>query len=149
MKSLFDKKNLDEILDRINSLKKDSKSNWGTMDVSQMLAHCQEPIKIALGITTQIKEPYVKKMIMGLFKHKLYDDSTWKKNLPTTDQFKIKSNKNFDEEKEKLIKIISEFYSKKDQPEFPNHPIFGKFTIEQWGEMQYKHLDYHLNQFGQ
>ena len=28
------------------------------------------------------------------------------------------------------------------------HPMFGKFTMEQWGKMEYKHLDHHLRQFG-
>ena len=28
------------------------------------------------------------------------------------------------------------------------HPIFGAFTHQQWGQLQYKHLDHHLRQFG-
>ncbi|MGB5666410.1 MAG: DUF1569 domain-containing protein, partial [Maribacter sp.] len=28
------------------------------------------------------------------------------------------------------------------------HPLFGEFTVEQWGQMEFKHLDHHLKQFG-
>ena len=35
----------------------------------------------------------------------------------------------------------------KDKKEWDPHPVFGSFTPEQWGQMQYKHLDHHLRQF--
>ena len=49
---------------------------------------------------------------------------------------------NLDEE------LIESFYNLKDRNEWNPHPMFGKFTKQQWGQMQYKHLDHHLRQFG-
>ncbi len=43
---------------------------------------------------------------------------------------------------------MNDFHLKKDQSEWPLHPVFGKFTKEQYGKMNYKHLDHHLTQFG-
>ena len=148
MKSLFTSKAFDEINERLGQLNSNHNKQWGTMDVSQMLAHCCEPLKIALEIETSIKEPYLKKLIMGLFKHKLYDDSEWKKNLPTTDQFKISSDKDFETELDKLRSLIKKFHQEKNKTNWVEHPVFGKFAPEQWGKMQYKHLDHHLKQFG-
>ncbi|PCJ51501.1 MAG: hypothetical protein COA70_14110 [Planctomycetota bacterium] len=148
MNSIFTLESFDEINTRLKKLNKNSNKQWGTMDASQMLAHCCEPLKIALGLEKSIQEPYLKKLIMGLFKHKLYDDSTWKKNLPTTDQFKIFENKNFDLELESLKSLAKRIHQEKNKTEWDAHPIFGKFTTEQWGKMQYKHLDHHLKQFG-
>jgi len=147
MESLFTQKSFDAINVRLDKLNKKNKNQWGTMDVSQMLAHCCEPLKIALGIEKSLKEPYLKKLILSLFKQKLYDDSVWKKNLPTTDQFKIKSPKNFDIELKNLKSLLYKFYQEKDKIDCTEHPLFGKFETEQWGQMQYKHLDHHLKQF--
>ncbi len=148
MKSLFTQEVFEEINMRLESLNDNSESLWGKMNVSQMLAHCCEPLKIALGIETSIKEPYIKKLILSLFKHKLYDDSEWKKNLPTTDQFKITNDKYFDIEVENLKSLIEKFHREKNKSDWAEHPMFGKFSPEQWGKMQFKHLDHHLRQFG-
>ncbi|WP_253256011.1 DUF1569 domain-containing protein [Formosa algae] len=53
----------------------------------------------------------------------------------------------FDKEKTRLVLLITEFSKKSTVKTWPNHPLFGYFTPEQWGKMQYKHLDHHLNQF--
>jgi hypothetical protein len=38
-----------EIIDRINKLTSQTQAQWGKMNVSQMLAHVQMPIRIAFG----------------------------------------------------------------------------------------------------
>ena len=60
-----------------------------------------------------------------------------------------KQNSNtFNSEKVKLLNLINELHEQKDKEQWKAHPIFGHFTKAQWGQMQYKHLDHHLNQFG-
>ena len=49
VKNLFDPQAKKEIIDRINKLSPDSKSQWGKMNVAQMLSHCQMPMGITLG----------------------------------------------------------------------------------------------------
>ncbi|MEC8832876.1 MAG: DUF1569 domain-containing protein, partial [Bacteroidota bacterium] len=82
------------------------------------------------------------------FKKSLYNDKPWKQGLPTAKGFKVVDDKDIAEEREVLIELINDFHSKKDQKEWDPHPVFGSFTPEQWGQMQYKHLDHHLRQFG-
>jgi hypothetical protein len=48
MKDLLNPADRGEIISRINRLTPEHKGLWGTMDVSQMLAHCQRPIELAL-----------------------------------------------------------------------------------------------------
>jgi hypothetical protein len=148
MKSLFDKESFEEINNRLDRIDDLSVSQWGKMDVSQMFAHCCEPLKIALGIKDSKQEHYLKKLILSLFKHKMYDDSEWKKNLPTPDQFKISDKKKFDLELNNHKSLIENFHLDKNKTEWPKHPMFGIFTSEQWGKMQYKHINHHLKQFG-
>ena len=148
MQSLFESKSNKEILDRINKLDENSQAKWGKMDVAQMLAHCSEPVKVPLEKLTLKKPNLIMKVLFSFFKDSLYNDKPWKHGLPTSKEYKIIDSKVFLEEKNNLIGLINELYSKKEQTNWPKHPFCGQLTSEQWGKMQYKHLDYHLNQFG-
>ena len=78
----------------------------------------------------------------------MYNEKLWKKNMPTTRQFKVEDEMDFAKEKKALLGLINDFYATRDLKERKSHPAFGHFTYEQWGQMQYKHLDHHLRQFG-
>jgi len=148
MKSLFSKEILEEINDRIDNLKNDSKPLWGKMNVSQMCSHCIKPLELALNDSDiASKPPLLKKLILSLFKKQMYNDKEWKKNLPTPNIFRVSDPTDFNREKDNLKSIIFEFHQKKDKTSWNEHPMFGKFTPEQWGIMQYKHIDHHLRQF--
>ena len=87
-------------------------------------------------------------MAKVFFKKSLYNEKPWRKGLPTAKFLKIKDDKNFNEEKPKLVDLVNEVYSHREKKEWNPHPAFGYFTKQQWGQMQYKHLDHHLKQFG-
>ncbi len=78
----------------------------------------------------------------------MYNDKPWRKNIPTSKEFIVDGDIDFYSVKSDLIKEIDNFYKRKNQTDWPIHPIFGKFTKEQYGKMNYKHLDHHLSQFG-
>ncbi|MEM5565323.1 DUF1569 domain-containing protein [Psychroserpens sp. AS72] len=146
MKSLFTLEAHDEIMKRLNNLDENSVANWGKMDVSQMLWHCQGPINIQLEKNNYgLKPSWFAKVF---FKKSLYNDKPWRKGLPTAKFLKTNDTKDFSSEKEQLTTLIDEAFSHRDKSEWNPHPAFGYFTAQQWGEMQYKHLDHHLKQFG-
>lgn len=145
MKSLFEAESLKEIKKRLNTLTAESQRKWGKMDVSQMLHHCQLPLKISLGKGNMKKQFFP---LAFLFKKSLYNDKPWRQNLPTSKSFKITEIKNFETEQAEIEKLVDEFHTKKNKTQWDPHPLFGKFTPQQWGQMQYKHLDHHLKQFG-
>jgi hypothetical protein len=119
------------------------------MTVGQMLCHCQKPLEVANGkikLNTQIG--FFKKLLFKLLKPIMYNDKPYQKNLDTVREFRIKEPKHFSTERTKLIGVINEFTNLKDKTNWPAHPLFGNFNAEQWGQMQYKHLDHHLSQFG-
>ena len=61
----------------------------------------------------------------------------------------IKENCNFEKSREELLASIDEFAEKSAKNNLlSEHALFGKMTIEDWGFMEYKHLDHHLKQFG-
>ncbi|MEM0518253.1 DUF1569 domain-containing protein [Aequorivita flava] len=147
MKSLFDTETLLEIRKRLNALTENSEKHWGKMTVGQMLHHCQGPLNIML----EKKDYGIRSNFLAtlFFKKMLYNDSPFKKSLPTARFLKETEPRNFTNERTKLIALLDEFESKRTQEEWNAHPGFGYFTKQQWGQMQYKHLDHHLKQFGE
>jgi hypothetical protein len=148
MKSLFDKAAYEEIISRLNQLTPQSQKQWGKMDAAQMLAHCKAAFKVPLN-EKPIPRMFIGMLLGWMFKKKLYSEEPWKQNLPTAPDFIIKDNRNFDKEKAALLSLIDRFH-KADPSTIEKvvHPMFGKFTGEQWSKAMYKHLDHHLTQFG-
>lgn len=146
MKNLFEEPVYHEIRERLEKLSESSERLWGKMTHGQMLHHCQGPFNILLG-----KDDYGMKtnwLAILIFKKSLYNDKPWRKNLPTAKFLKETEPRDFASEKKKLIALLEEFHSQRNREEWPEHPGFGKFTKQQYGQMQYKHLDHHLRQFG-
>ena len=146
VKNLFDPAVKQEIIDRINKLTPQTKPIWGKMNVSQMLAHIQMPIRIAYG-THQPKGSFLLRLIGPLFKSKLWDEQPYKQSLPTDPTFvMIGIEKEFEKEKLAVLELITKFSNETIVSE--RHPVFGKITKENWSKATWKHLDHHLRQFG-
>ncbi|HEX5654983.1 MAG TPA: DUF1569 domain-containing protein [Chitinophagaceae bacterium] len=148
VKSLFDKAVYDEMMERINHLSTDSPRQWGKMSAAQMLAHCRQAFKVPLS------EKPIPRMLIGrilgwMVKSKLYGSKPYARNLPTSPDFIIKDQRDFDQEKSELVNLVTQFHQKgPDQVGNYPHPFFGTFSKEQWGKSMWKHLDHHLRQFG-
>jgi len=146
MKSLFEPETMAEVRLRLEALKPDSPRAWGKMTPAQMLCHCQAPLNIMLKRKDYGLKPMW--LVSLLFKKSLYNDKPVKKNLPTPKSLKQTEERDFQEEFGKLTQLLDEVKDQSDRGNWGTHPVFGKFTDEQWGKMQYKHLDHHLTQFG-
>lgn len=145
MKSLFEENAYTEIRNRLSALTKNHERQWGKMSHAQMLHHCQLPLHVLLE-----KKDYGLKpnwFAKTFFKKAMYSDKPWRKNLPTMPQFKETESRDFVQEKEKLETLLDEFSNERHRETWQEHPTFGKLTKEQWGKMQYKHLDHHFRQF--
>jgi hypothetical protein len=146
VKNLFDPSVKQEIIDRINKLTPQTKQLWGKMNVAQMLAHVQMPIRIAYG-THQPKGSFLLRLIGPLFKSKLWDEKPYKQSLPTDPTFVMTgSEKVFEKEKAAVLDLVNKFSTESIVGE--HHPVFGKLTKENWSKATWKHLDHHLKQFG-
>ena len=148
MKSLFNRDDHQEILDRIEKLNEKTSAIWGKMSVDQMLKHCQVPLDVAIEKKElNSKIGFMKKLLFKAFKPTMYNDKLWNQNIPTAKEYIITQKHDFHTEKEQLKNVINEFHTLKTKTNWPKHPFFGNFTTEQWGKLQYKHLDHHFRQF--
>ncbi|MGB5980860.1 MAG: DUF1569 domain-containing protein [Nonlabens sp.] len=146
MPSFFDQNTYENLQSRLNNIAPDKTPLWGKMTAAQMLKHCQAPIKTALGKDeTPMKPNWIVKL---LFKKMMYSEKPFRKNAPTPPQFQVRDERDFEKEKQELSRWMQELYADRDNENRQPHPVFGSFTKEQWGVLQWKHLDHHFEQFG-
>ena len=133
-----------EIIARISKLQSNSAPQWGKMNVSQMMAHCQAQMRVALG-DEKLKHSLMGKLLGGFFKKSLTEEKPCGKNLPTFPSFLVKHQPDFETERNKFINMLIRF--KPGAITREPHPFFGKMTLEEWSRGTWKHLDHHLKQF--
>ena len=146
MEDIFDPIANKKIVDRIENL---ALSQWGKMTVSQMLLHCQQPIKVANG-TLDVKANWLLSFLFGkAAKKKLCQPQPFGKGMPTAKEFKITHEPNFETAKKELIELVSDFARLgPDSIKIAKHPFFGEMSTKEWNALHWKHLDHHLKQFG-
>jgi len=148
MNSIFNRESNLELQNRINKLTLNSVGLWGKMNVAQMLSHCQAPLDLTFGNLT-LKTNFLMRMIGKLFKNKVLQGRSFKKNSPTVKEFLREEAVSFADSKRKLLESLN-FVLEHGEKAIKNkkHPFFGELTTEEWDALQYKHLNHHLKQFG-
>jgi len=148
MESIFDPAGNREIIERINKLTPITLSQWGKMTVSQMLEHCQQPIKVPLGML-ELKRNWMSILFGKTIKKQMLAQGKLRKDLPTVKEFRIQGEPQFEQAKQELIELIERFAKQGHSAiKVTRHPFFGEMTTEEWDILQWKHLDHHLRQFG-
>ncbi len=151
MDNFFTQEVKESVIDRINNLKPEAESLWGSMNVNEMFCHLSDQLRLALGVTqSPLEGPAIFKTQFGIF-IALYV-LPWRKGGEASPAAMDKNKKgtkpkDFFTDKEELISLLNQFYNSKENSLNP-HPFFGKFTHKQWGRMMAKHTNHHLNQFG-
>lgn len=148
--NVFEKEVTDGLIERINNLKPDSQPQWGKMDVAKMLAHCNVAYETFYEPGKHPAPNFLMKFILKNFvRGKVTGEAPLSKNSPTAPYFIIKSDKDFEAEKKRLIDYIN-----KTQQLGTSHfeglesMSFGPMTATEYSNMMYKHLNHHLTQFG-
>jgi hypothetical protein len=148
MKSIFKPNDNNEFIERINKLTPQSRALWGKMNVAQMFVHLQLISQMALG-EVKFKQSILSIFFASIAKKMLINNKPFPKNLMTDPNLVIVEEKEFEDEKNKLIILIKKFQSlHSDKLKDSVHPIFGKLTFKEWDTLQWKHVDHHLRQFG-
>ncbi|RWY50367.1 DUF1569 domain-containing protein [Mucilaginibacter gilvus] len=148
--SIFTREVSEGFIDRINKLTPQTAAQWGKMNVSQMLAHCNVSYEM---VYEPGKHPapnaFMKLILKLLVKNKVVTEVPYKRNGPTAPAFIIKSDKDFEVEKARLISYIRKT-QELGESEFNGRMShsFGALSADEWNNMFYKHLNHHLTQFG-
>jgi len=145
--TLFDDQTFRACLARLDRITADMRPQWGTMDAGQMVAHCATIQEATNGAKVEGTN-FLLKLFRPMIK-KLVIQGNYKRNSRTHPAFKQAGTKDFDAEKARLLAALNSFVSMgEEKAAMIEHDFFGKMTAEEKGHAMYKHLDYHLTQFG-
>jgi len=149
MQSIFNQADVAKLTERINKLTPASQPLWGKMSVGQMLAHCNVSYEMAYTDKHPKPNALMKLVLKLLVKNKVVSETPYKHNNPTVPAFLMKEDKNFGEEKTRLIDHINQTLQlgEKHFDGRESHS-FGTLSATEWNNMFWKHLDHHLSQFG-
>ncbi|SIS62550.1 Protein of unknown function [Chryseobacterium ureilyticum] len=150
MENVFDAKDAQNYIDRINKLVEDTHGLWGKMTVDQMLAHCCVTYEMIYEPEKHKKPGAIAKFILKTFvKPKVVGEKSYPRDSPTAPQFLVTGRKNFDDEKVRLIGFIQKTQQLgADAFDGKESFSFGKLNAQEWNNMFAKHLNHHLSQFG-
>ena len=140
---------IEELIEKLNSLNKNSTPRWGKMNSSQMVKHCSKSIDLYLGkITIPFWYKYFGVTIGKLFLIYISKLSPLKtpRNLKTMVKSLKISDKNLDLDYEKDI-LIQKLNNLIDIQGKIDHPIYGKMESEKIKFLIIHHTTHHFNQF--
>ena len=148
-KSLHNRKDFDEILLRISNLSENSQRKWGTMDVAQMLTHCELILQVPLKKIFLPKTNFLVRAIGVMTKKEiqLFNNGI-PPNMPSFQKVIVNFDCDFVVAKSNLQKTLNDYVQAYEKDDLPSdHALFGKMTEQDWGFLEYKHLNHHLKQF--
>jgi len=149
MKNVFSSTDVEQIIERVNTLTPSTKGKWGKMNVAQMMAHCNVTYEFVYD-NNHPPNSAIKKFFLKLFiKSFVVGEKPYRRNTRTAPEFLITVDKDFGKEKARIIEYLRRT-QELGETHFDNKESrsFGRLTVKEWNIMFYKHLDHHLNQFG-
>ncbi|MCI4669224.1 MAG: DUF1569 domain-containing protein [Bacteroidia bacterium] len=147
--NIFDSGDYQSIKARIDKLNPTSPAQWGKMSVDQMLRHCAIQLQMGLGKieNKSFEGPGLFRTAFGRWAG-LYA-FPWPKGSNTPSKMDMSKNEvsvdDFESEKKLLLELLELVQASKG---LKPHPFFGAMEKKDWGRLIWKHLDHHLNQFG-
>jgi len=137
---------LQEFLKRIDYLAPQHRPVFGKMNVHQMVCHCTDQLRLALGTIkadvdfTPIDPSVVKSLALA------------KKPVPTPKglgqvEGEGTAPTTFQNDKDLLKSHLLEFLNLPEDFDYATHPYFGKSDRKRWMSITIYHLDHHLSQF--
>lgn len=151
MKNLLNPDVRKKILERVTSLVTDDKAQWGKMNVHQMVVHCTDQLRMASGETGTafVGNPLSTTLLKYLILTVVPAPKGKIETVPELKQGACGTKpEEFNADKEKLLKMISETETILRSDIKVKHPFFGAMSKNEWGRLCWLHLDHHLRQFG-
>lgn len=129
---------------RVERLSPDATPRWGKMSVGQMVWHCNQVLRTALGdIQVKLVKLPAPAPVLKFFLFNL----PWPHNMGTTPEFRALDSHAFDDERQQCLELIDRFTARGIDESGWGRAAFGDMTGREWSRLNAKHLEYHLTQF--
>lgn len=149
MKNIFTVAVADEVIGRINHLSATATPGWGKMNAGQMLAQCNVTYEYIYDGIHKKPNLLLKFFLKSFVKKYVVTEIPFKQNIRTAPEFLMTGDKDFNNEKNRLISYIKRT-QELGEAHFDGKAShsFGRLSKTEWNNMFYKHLNHHLTQFG-
>ena len=149
VENLYDPTAYTTVLERLARLRGDTPAQWGTMDATRMLAHCAEVSEVFDGTKPLENTPWHVNLMRRFIRRMVVNDTFYGRNLPTHPQYRVKTARGFEAERDRLLASLQRFHAEDPaRAEQREHPMFGRLSRDERGRAAWKHVDHHLRQFG-
>ena len=146
MRTLWEADARADILTRIRGLPAEGRPRWGKMNAPKMLAHIADQIRMGLGdIPARRGAGWLS---VWPFNYLMIHVVPWPHGAKGPFEAFTTKPASWDSDKKALEALIDRFCEKQQQQTWPEHPLFGKLSGNDWAALSYKHLSHHLRQFG-
>ncbi len=140
-----------EVVARIRTVRPDSPGKFGTMSAPQMVVHCTDSFRVALGLrAVSTGGSVIERAIIKYIA--LYAPITWPPGYPTRPEVDPTRDGtkpgDFVSDVADLVRMLERFGAHHPVGTWRPHPMFGAMTESQWHRWGYLHIDHHLRQFG-
>lgn len=146
----FDPSTISNFETRLNQLSPESSARWGSMSVSQMLAHMNDAFRISLGMKNAVdRSNFITNKIV--FPIAVYVLPSFPKNAATAPE--LSQNREGSKPRDfytelEFLKKMMDIFNEREGNKLKPHPMFGTLNKKQWRDLLIKHLDHHLKQYG-
>lgn len=147
MKSLWNARDRESLLARLERLTPDSPARWGRFTAPKMLAHLNDAMRMSAGtLKTSLKRsparfPVVKQAFVYF--------APWPKGVPTVPELLSRGDRAlWDEEVAAFPGTMEAFVNRPADAPLPLHPAFWRLSRRAWGRLAWRHADHHFRQFG-
>jgi hypothetical protein len=133
------------ITKRMQSLRVDTRRQWGKMNIDQMLWHVNVSMREAVGdYTPQLKPLPIPKALLRW----AVINMPWGRGARTRPDMYAVSTYDFVAQKAECLALIDRIVARPLSAAWPASASMGKMTGKHWSRLTAKHLDHHLRQFG-
>jgi Protein of unknown function (DUF1569) len=151
MKTLANSEDKREILERLRSVGPASRRQWGEMTATEMICHCSDALKVAMGgkqpvpVSNWFSRTGMKWIALRTpvqWPHGVSTVPECEAGVEGTPPAEVESDLR------ELRELIDRFTKQPREYELQVHPIFGQLSEKEWMRWGYLHMDHHLRQFG-
>lgn len=145
MKTVWDAETRAELIARMSKLTATTPAQWGKMNAAQMVGHCTDPLRAAMGEMKVAgkRTPFRFAPLRWLVIYKM----PWPKGAPTAPEFIHQGPEDLQKNLVTLATTLERFAAHRKNG-YQSHAAFGSLTEKDWGYLTWRHMDHHLRQFG-
>jgi hypothetical protein len=138
---------VETVLRRFERLTPGTPGRWGRLDAPHMQVHVTDQLRLALG-ELPAGPPIKLDPVTLALKDAIITFLPWPRNLPNRRDAARTEPTDWRNDRARLTEVMQRFTARPLDSAWAPHPMFGPLSGRAWSRLGYRHLDYHLTQFG-